>query len=64
MLESHASKQGNIIEMNAMFGGEKSEDVEMGRIRAATRMSVVSTDIRALPPMKRARLWKIWERKT
>ena len=64
ILESHNSKQGNIVSSNAEFGGDQSMDVEMGRIRAATRMSVMSTTVEALPPMQPpARAWKPWERK-
>lgn len=64
ILESHNSKQGNIVESNATFGGDNPMDVEMGRIRAATRMSVMSTNVEALPPMEPpAKTWKPWDRK-
>ncbi|KAH7395324.1 hypothetical protein DE146DRAFT_615183 [Phaeosphaeria sp. MPI-PUGE-AT-0046c] len=63
ILESHNSKQGNIVSSNATFSGEDRMDVEMGRIRAATRMSVMSTNVEALPPMQPpARAWKPWDR--
>jgi hypothetical protein len=62
ILESHSSKHGNIVQTSASFGGEKPEDVEMGRIHAATHMSVVSTNVQALPPVTPAP-WKNWARK-
>ncbi|KAH4057468.1 hypothetical protein HBH64_059660 [Parastagonospora nodorum] len=62
ILESHSSKHGNIVQTSASFGGEKPEDVEMGRIHAATHMSVVSTNVQALPPVAPAP-WKNWARK-
>jgi hypothetical protein len=69
ILESHSSKHGNIVSSNAEFGGgHQSMDVEMGRIRAATRMSVMSTNVEALPPMQPpmqppAKTWKPWDQK-
>jgi hypothetical protein len=57
------------VSSNAEFGGgDQSMDVEMGRIRAATRMSVMSTNVEALPPMQPpmqppAKTWKPWDQK-
>jgi hypothetical protein len=53
--QPHVSKHGAIVPTSATFDGEeKPEDIEMGRIHAATH------DVQTLSPV---RSWKIWQRK-